>query len=430
MNEQDPTQPPAPRRHRRGRVLAAAAAAVTLAGGIGVVALGSASAATVTGSAVAVTGEIPARYGSGYGGGFGSGSGFGGGAGFGGGSASAGSGADGGVTSGSSAARQATAQESVGVVDVTTVLDYGEGRAAGTGIVLTGDGEILTNNHVVQDSTSITVTLVSTGASYTATVVGTDATDDVAVLQLKDASGLTPAVLASPSAQAGVTAGTAVTAVGNAGGTGGTPSAADGTVLALGQTITAGDETGGNSERLDGMIEVAADIEAGDSGGPLYAGGAVVGIDTAASASSTPTFHTASTSANTGTTGYAIPIGTALDIAQRIVAGERSDTIQQGYPAFLGVELSSSGTSGGAGAGIPAAGATISGVVDGSPAASAGLAAGDVVTAVDGTTVGNADDLGAALTSHSPGDQVRITWTDQAGATHSATVTLAAGPAA
>jgi S1-C subfamily serine protease len=414
MTEHDTTQPPAPRRRRRA--LAAAAAALTLAGGLGAVALGSASAATVAGSAVAASSQIPARYGYGAGGGSGWGT---------------ADGASSGTTA-SSAARQATAQESVGVVDVTTVLDYGQGRAAGTGIVLTSGGEILTNNHVVQDSTAITVTVVSTGATYTATVVGTDATDDVAVLQLKDASGLTPAVLASSSAQAAVTTGTAVTAVGNAGGTGGTPSAADGTVLALGQTITAGDESGGSSERLSGMIEVAADIEAGDSGGPLYAGGAVVGIDTAASASSAPTFHTASTTGNAGTTGYAIPIGTALDIAQRIVGGEDSDTITQGYPAFLGVELASAGgtaSSSAPGGGASGGGATISGVVEGSPAAAAGLAQGDTVTAVDGTDVGSAAALGAALATHAPGDQVRVSWTDGSGATRSATITLTQGPA-
>jgi S1-C subfamily serine protease len=156
------------------------------------------------------------------------------------------------------------------------------------------------------------------------------------------------------------------------------------------------------------MIQVDAAIEAGDSGGPLYSDGGVVGIDTAAS------------SGQTGTTvGFAIPIAKATAIADRIESGEDSATIQQGTPAFLGVQLAD-GT----------AGATISGVVDGSPAADAGLAAGDTITAVDGSTVDSSDALSAALAEHDPRDQVRISWVDTTGTTHTATVTLIAGPAA
>ncbi|NMO91330.1 S1C family serine protease [Actinomycetospora sp. TBRC 11914] len=326
----------------------------------------------------------------------------------------------------------ATAQEQTGVVDVDTVLDYGTGEAAGTGIVLTAGGEILTNNHVVEGSTAIHVTDVTSGRTYTATVVGTDATDDVAVLALQGASGLTPATLASADAQGAVRAGTAVTAVGNAGGTGGTPSAAPGTVLALGQTITASDETSASdSENLAGMIEVDAAVQSGDSGGPLYADGAVIGIDTAASASSGPGYRTAADEqAAAPTTGYAIPIGKALQIAQQITSGVDDGTVHQGYPAFLGVQVASQAveqTSEGAGA---ADGAPLTGVVSGSPAASAGLAAGDTVTAVDGQSTASADQLSSALAGHHVGDRVQVSWTDQAGTSHTATVTLAAGPAA
>ncbi len=337
----------------------------------------------------------------------------------------------------------ATAQEQTGVVDVDTVLDYGTGQAAGTGVVLTPAGEILTNNHVVQGSTSISVTDVTSGRTYTARVVGTDATDDVAVLQLDGASGLTPAGLASPAAQAAVGPGTAVTAVGNAGGTGGTPSAAGGTVVALGRTITAADETSSNSENLSGLIEVQAGVESGDSGGPLYANGAVVGIDTAASTSEGPEYRTAADSGSaTPTTGYAIPIGTALQIAGQITSGVRNGTVHQGYPAFLGVQVASDAASaadaGGAEATGPDAtgatdsqdGAPIAGVVTGSPAASAGLTAGDVIVSVDGQSISGADQLSSALAGHRVGDQVRVGWLDQSGTTHTATITLAAGPAA
>jgi S1-C subfamily serine protease len=302
--------------------------------------------------------------------------------------------------------RDATDAESVGVVDITTVIDYGSAEAAGTGIVLTANGEILTNNHVVEGATKITVTVVSTGTSYSATVVGTDATDDVAVLQLSGASGLSTATLDDDT----VAVGDAVTAVGNAGGTGGTPTAATGTVLALNQTITASDESGSGSEQLTGMIEINADIEAGDSGGPLYdSEGEVTGIDTAASSGQSAT-----------TVGFAIPIAKAVAIADRIESGEDSATIQQGTPAFLGVQFTQEA----------AGSATISGVVDGSPAAGAGLATGDTITGVDGSAVDSADALSTALAKHGAGDRVRITWVDTAGTTHTATVTLVAGPAA
>lgn len=343
--------------------------------------------------------------GSGNGGGFGSGGGLG--------SGSDGSGSDGsGTGSGSSSTGTATSAQQVGVVDINTTLDYGQGKAAGTGIVLTANGEILTNNHVVEGSTAISVTIVSTGKSYPATVVGTDPTDDVAVIQLKDASGLSTAKLGDSSKAA---VGTAVTAVGNAGGTGGTPSSATGTVTALNQSITASDNNGGNAEQLTGMIQVNADIQAGDSGGPLYenAGGTVVGMDTAASSS-------VSRYSSSATTGFAIPIAKALSIATQIESGHPSSTVHIGYPAFLGVQLSAQGQ---------AAGATIAGTVDGSGAAKAGLQAGDTITAVDGKAIASATALSAVTASHKPGDQVKVTYTDGSGASHPVTVTLGAGPA-
>jgi S1-C subfamily serine protease len=383
-------------RPRRRGVKIAVAGSLALALGLGGVEIGqSIGERTVAGSGMpgnATTGQS----------GFGDGGSYGG---FGSGGPNDSSGTGSGTGSGTSTTRPATDAESVGVVDITTTIDYGRAQAAGTGIVLTSNGEILTNNHVIDGATKITVTVVSTGQSYAASVVGTDATDDVALLQVSGASGLDTATLSDEAAQVGDD----VTAVGNAGGTGGTPTAAPGTVLALDQSITAGDESGSHSEQLTGMIQVDADIEAGESGGPLYSDdGAVVGIDTAAS------------SGQTGTTvGFAIPIVKATAIADRIESGEDSATIQQGTPAFLGVQLAQGTT-----------GATISGVVDGSPAADAGLAAGDSITAVDGSTVDTADALSAALAQHDPQDKVTISWLDAAGTSHTATVTLAAGPAA
>ncbi len=308
---------------------------------------------------------------------------------------------------------QATTAQQVGVVDINTVINYGSEQAAGTGIVLTSSGEILTNNHVIDGSTSITVTVVSTGKTYKATVVGDDPTDDVAVLQLSGASGLATAKLGDSSQ---VAVGNTVTAVGNAGGTGGVPSAATGSVTALNQSITASDQGGGNPENLTGMIQLNADIQAGDSGGPLYAAnGTVIGIDTAAS----------SRSLNGSTTGFAIPINKATSIAKQIESGVATSTIHIGASAFLGVELASGGATGS----FSSNGATIAGVVNGSAAAQAGLQAGDTITAVNGQSISSASDLSTTLEGFKPGQQITLSWADGFGQTHSATVTLGSGPA-
>jgi S1-C subfamily serine protease len=295
----------------------------------------------------------------------------------------------------------ATAAQQVGIVDITSVLGYQDGEAAGTGMVLTSSGEVLTNNHVIAGATSIRVTVVSSGASYAATVVGTDATDDVAVLQLSDASGLATAAIGTDPA----TVGAAVTGVGNAGGTG-VLTAVAGTVTALGQSITATDSTGGSAEQLSGLIETDAAVQPGDSGGPLYdAAGAIIGMDTAASGGG-------------AAQSYAIPISAAVDIATQIEQGGTTATITQGYPAFLGVSLSDS-----------VGGVTVQGVVADGPAAQAGLAAGDVITSVAGRQITSAADVAAALADHSPGDRVPVTWTDATGSSSSATVVLGSGPA-
>ena len=311
----------------------------------------------------------------------------------------------------------ATSAQEVGVVDVDTVLAYAGAEAAGTGMVLTAGGEILTNNHVIQGSTSISVTVVSTGQTYPATVVGTDATDDIAVLQLSGASDLAVANFAT----AAVAVGDAVTGVGNARGAGGTPAASPGTVTAINQTITTEADGVAASETLTGLIETNADIRSGDSGGPLFnAGDQVVGIDTAA------------LQGGYRTAGYAIPISTALSIAQQIESGNASANIVIGYPAFLGVQVSSTATSGRSRYTQPSTvgGALISGVVSGGPAAAAGLTTGDAITAVDGTTIDSPSALTETLAGDAPGQTVTITWTDSSGASQTASVTLINGPAA
>jgi S1-C subfamily serine protease len=353
------------------------------------------------------------------------------------------SGSSGGQTGGSgsgssaSSGTAATTSQEKGVVMIDTVLQYEGAEAAGTGIVLTSNGEILTNNHVVEGSTSITVTVASTGKTYTASVVGTDATDDVAVLQLKGASGLDTASLDTSGS---VSVGDGVTAVGNAGGTG-TLTAASGTVTGTDKTITTQAEGSVASETLNGLVETNADIEAGDSGGPLYdSSGKVIGIDTAASSNSAVT------------DGYAIPIEDALSIARQIESGQASDAVVIGLPAFLGVEVASDGSAAGSGNGIEGgfgsgingygsngygngsstgvSGAQIAQVIDGTAAASAGLQAGDTITAVNGSAISSADDLTTTLAQLKPGASATITYTDATGSSTTVTVTLGSGPAA
>ena len=212
---------------------------------------------------------------------------------------------------------QATAAQSVGVVDINTRRWVPGCRAAGTGLIFTSSGDVLTNNHVINGATRIKATVVATGKTFRARVVGTSPSSDIAVLHLVGASGLTAARLGDSSS---VTVGDAVTGVGNAGGTGGTPSAARGTVLALHRKITASGETGAGAETLRGVIVTDAAIASGDSGGPLYdSANGLIGIDTAATAGSPET------------RGYAIPINRALAIARQIESGVSAPKIHLGY---------------------------------------------------------------------------------------------------
>ena len=202
-----------------------------------------------------------------------------------------------------------------GLVDINTTLGYQQEEAAGTGIVLSSSGVILTNNHVIDGATTISVTDIGNGKTYSASVVGYSRTKDIAVLQLHGASGLQTATIGDSSK---VSVGEGVVGIGNAGGTGGTPSAAGGTVTALNQSITASDDGDGSSEQLTGLIETNADIQAGDSGGSLVnTSGEVVGIDTAASAG----FSFQSSGQSSGNQGYAIPINEAITIAKQIELG-------------------------------------------------------------------------------------------------------------
>jgi len=296
----------------------------------------------------------------------------------------------------------ATSAQSAGLVTITSEVGFGEGVAAGSGIVIGADGLVVTNHHVVEGATSIEVTVVNTGRTYEAEVLGYNAERDVAVLQLEDASGLDTV----STDTSGVAVGDVVTAVGDAGGDGGALTAADGTVTDTDHPITVSDEQTGDAHRLTQLVEVDADIIPGDSGGALLeADGDVVGMNVAASSGSQQI------------TGYVIPIKRVLRIAARVVAGQDTASITLGYDAFLGVSLAGPGT-------------TLAAVLDGGAAESAGLGAGDTVTSVGGSPVTTYLQLQKSVAAHDPGDRVRVTWTDAAGASHGATVTLGRAPVA
>jgi S1-C subfamily serine protease len=304
------------------------------------------------------------------------------------------------------------------IVDVNTTLGLQGAQAAGTGIVLTSTGEVLTNNHVIAGATSVSVTDVGNGQTYQASVLGYDRSEDIAVIQLKGASGLRTASIGDSSK---VNVGDGVVALGNAGGVGGAPSVVTGSVTATNQAITASDENGANAEQLTGLIQVAANIQPGDSGGPLVDnGGHVIGMDTAASGG----FRFQAS----GGEGFAIPINQAVSVAKEIKAGHASSTIHIGTTAFLGVDVAGSGNGNRFGGGATS-GAQIAQVVNGSPAEQAGLTRGDVITSVDGKTVDQPSTLTQLLDGHHPGDQVKVGYVDTAGQSQTATVRLATGPA-
>jgi S1-C subfamily serine protease len=351
-----------------------------------------------------------------------------------------GNGANGGANAGGSGGRNAGSgsldanaiAEKVdpGVVDITSELKYSDATAEGTGMVISASGLVLTNNHVIDQATSVSATLVTSGKTYTAKVLGYDSTDDVALLQLVGASGLKTVALSDSSK---VKVGQAVLALGNAGGRGGLPSTAQGTIRALNQSIEASDSGAGTTEKLHGMIETNAPIQQGDSGGPLVNGdGQVIGMDTAANSSSGFGGYSADT------TGFAIPINSALAIANQINSGKASTNVHIGLAGFMGVNVADASDSngcnpgggdgfGGLGGGFNSpvnSGALICQVYPNSPSSAAGLSSGDVITSVNGTTISSADGLTALTATSHPGDEFTINYVDQYGAKHSTTVHL------
>jgi S1-C subfamily serine protease len=341
-----------------------------------------------------------------------------------------------------------------GLVIINTTLQYSSAQAAATGMVINSDGLVLTNNHVIEDSTSITAR-TATGRTYTAKVVGYDVTGDIALIKLQGASGLRTIPIGNSQA---TKTGDSVVAMGNAEGQNAIIPVT-GQVTALNQTITAGDQGGSISqETLHGMIETNANIVSGDSGGPLAnSAGMVIGMDTAGNDGGFAVQQSAA--------GYAIPINTALAVAQQIAQGQASSTVTIGYPPFMGIFIGQGSSSdpqaqagqqnggngfggfgGNGGTGSSGcytsdrnlvapqtianvnSGTLILGTVCGGPAAAAGMTAGSVITAVNGQAIGSPESLTGVVSKFRPGSTISVTWVSPSGQRSVSQITLTAGP--
>ncbi|HEY1135386.1 MAG TPA: trypsin-like peptidase domain-containing protein [Nocardioides sp.] len=301
-----------------------------------------------------------------------------------------------------------------GVLLVNTQVQGGEG--AGTAMVLTSDGLAVTNYHVVDNSTTVEVEVAATGETHEATVLGYDASADVAVLQIDGVSDLDTVTLDDDG---GVDVGDAVAALGNAGGQG-FLSEVRGEVTSLDESITTTDQYNGNETEISGLIETDADVVPGYSGGPMFdAEGEVIGISTAAASTNGQQGPTSSVPTRTqegGGISYARPIDEALDIVQAVIDGDEGDGIVIGTPAYLGVSIDPSG-------GEP----LVAAAEADTPAGQAGLEEGDVITGIGDTEVATFDELAAAVASYEPGDTVTITW-DRDGREMSGEATLTESP--
>jgi S1-C subfamily serine protease len=311
--------------------------------------------------------------------------------------------------SASPVATAAPVTRDAGIVNING--DIPEGTIAGTGMVLTSGGIVLTNNHVVANTTSLTAQLAGRGPIYKAIVIGVDPTQDVAVIQLEGASGLPTTVF---DLSGSLAVGDPVTGMGNALGRNGPPVVAKGTVTSLDETIQVQDEEATIVETLDGVICFNAPIQPGDSGGPLLnAQDRVIGMDTAGSLS-----NAAGASASWG---CAIPITRAMTIAEAIRAGTSSPYFESGHRGVLGVEVTTRGGTNGA---------VVVSTTPADAAATAWIVAGDIITNVAGLAVPSVADFNQVMQDRRPGDGVAVTWLDTGGATHSASVTLSPGPPA
>ncbi|BBW99949.1 trypsin [Mycolicibacterium moriokaense] len=288
----------------------------------------------------------------------------------------------------------AASQVEPAVARIDTEIYYQNAIGNGTGIVLDPSGQVLTNFHVVTGADRITVSVA--GRSFPAELVGYDRQHDIAVLQLIGAGGLPAAPIGD---SASLVEGEPVVALGNAHGSDAPLTQEVGTITAFGRTVHAEDTLTGSKDELTGLIEFAAPVVAGDSGGPVVNGaGQVVGVTTAASVN----FRM-----GPGGKGFAIPINDAIAIANQIRSGAPSATVHIGPPTLLGVGVRT--------APLDVPGVLVADVLRGGPAEAAGLAPGDVLITLDGTPLDSATTLTYVLDRHYPGDVIDLTWIDRSG---------------
>ncbi|WP_216912599.1 S1C family serine protease [Nocardia sp. NBC_01377] len=280
--------------------------------------------------------------------------------------------------------------------------------AAGSGIVLSAEGQVLTSHHVVKGADTVTVTDVGNGKVYNATVLGYDSNADIALLALEGAAGLAVARIGSSAA---VRIRDEVMAIGNAGGIGGTPTAIAGAVTDVDSTIVALNAADMSRKSLTGMLEVAAAVSSGQSGGAVAdRWGAVIGVVTAASGESRP-------GEDTQPNGYAVPIDTAMRVVEQIRSGTPTDSVHIGPTATLGVLISDAKPSG----------ARVDMAIYGLPARAVGLTEGEVITSIDGSAITTARDLRAAINLRRPDDTVRLGVVGVGGEPRTVDVTLTLG---
>jgi S1-C subfamily serine protease len=294
-----------------------------------------------------------------------------------------------------------TADQSKGIVLISGIS--GNSQSAGTGMVLTAEGKVLTNYHVVAGTESLTATIVDNDKTYSATVVGFDAQRDVALLQLAEAGGLQTVTLDYDALKEG----DSVSVVGNAEG-GGRLIRADGRVIGLDQSLTVtSDSPWGAEENLEGMIATTANAVPGDSGGPMFDSQAqVTGMTTAGSQKESISF--------------AIPISDAISIVRTIEAGRDEGTVRVGPAGYIGITV------------VPATGSgrgrQIQEVVRNGPADQAGIVAGSTLIAIDGTQISGDTNLANVIRALEPDTTVTVNWIDPTGKRHSESVTLGSSP--
>jgi putative serine protease PepD len=279
-------------------------------------------------------------------------------------------------------------------IDVTG----GGSEDEGTGMIISKGGLVVTNNHVIAAAVnggSITVTRSGTTKSIPATLVGTNPIDDVALIRIDGVSNL-PTVTFGNSND--LEAGDAVVAIGNALGlAAGTPTVTSGIVSALGRTVTAGSSTA--TETLTNMIQTDAAINPGNSGGPLLdSSGDVIAMNTAVAG-------TLSDGENSQNIGFAIPVATIQSLLPTLMAGE--SVVNHG--AFLGVEIESMTPSLQSEYGFSVStGAVVMSVISGTGAAAAGVKQGDIIVAINSTTIDSAQDVTSVLSALRPGQVVTL----------------------